>query len=618
MNEKTNSPQKSLFANCRQLRTEGRNGEVESLLSDALRRMCLDPNGVLQAGRVLQKIGTARDPADVLRVTLLGQLTTPWLVSALIATARGRGQYLHAEDGDYDNVAQEIGNLESSTNVVVLLPWSQRLLNQSDRTANERIQDELSFWEYIWSIAMQRNDLHIVQVGYDWIDAGAKGHYQAAVNGGDIDLISRLNNRLRENLPSSSYFVDLEQVSGTIGRAQMYDWRRYFWTKQPFSDAGVVRLSEHIWAGVRAVSTGPKKVLVLDLDNTLWGGVVGELGPLGIDLGETPAGEAYRDFQYLAKSLAECGCLIAICSKNNVEDAREPFEQNPDMVLKLEDIVCFKAGWQPKVEMLREIADKLQLGLDSFVFFDDEPAERELIRQALPEVEVVEVPDDPADYRRALLDGLWFESVAISEEDLVRTKHYKVEQERKQSSPGSVDDYLRSLNMVGEINEIKGPSLDRVLQLVRKTNQFNLTTRRHTRETVVAMVEQSRSVSLTLRMRDRFGDYGLVAVIIAVQDSSQDSATLRIDTWLMSCRVIGRSAEQFIFNSVLKRARASGYSCLVGEYIATKKNAVVKDLYERLGFTRSAEGCAEVDIFNLTIADAKPADTFIVGASSAA
>ena len=159
-------------------------------------------------------------------------------------------------------------------------------------------------------------------------------------------------------------------------------------------------------------------MLVLDLDNTIWGGVVGEVGPLGIELGETPAGEAFRDFQQLARSLADRGGLIAVCSKNNPDDAREPFEKNPDMVLTLDDIVAFEAGWAPKADVIRDMAAKLRLGLDSFVFFDDDPAERELIRQVLPEVEVVEVPEDPARYRQALLDGLWFESVGVSDREL--------------------------------------------------------------------------------------------------------------------------------------------------------------------------------------------------------
>ena len=202
----------------------------------------------------------------------------------------------------------------------------------------------------------------------------------------------RVNEALRANLPAGSFFVDLEQVAGMIGRERFYDPRRYFWTKQPFSEAGTVRLAEHIWAGIRAVTTGPKKVLVVDLDNTLWGGVVGEKGPLGIEFGDSPEGEAYRALQKYLKGLAARGIVLAVASKNNAEDAREPFEKNPDMILGLDDFAAFEAGWGPKGQALERIAQTLNLGLDSLVFLDDNPAEGEQVRQAVPEVSVVEPP----------------------------------------------------------------------------------------------------------------------------------------------------------------------------------------------------------------------------------
>jgi len=602
---------KALFSTCRRLQKDGNKGEAARHLSNALRRGLLDADGILHAGRLLQKID---DTSNALHVSILGQCTTSWLVPALTAVARGRNQTLAVTEADYDNVLQGMSTLDPATNAVVLIPWSQRLLGQSARSPQERLGDELEFWQQVWSMAAARPDLHLVQVGYDWIDAGAAGHFLGSFNGGELDLIRHANQRLRENLPAGSYFVDLEQISGLVGREQMYDRRGYFWTKQPFSDAGVVRLAEHLWAGLRATLTGPKKVLVLDLDNTLWGGVVGETGPLGIELGETPAGDAYRDFQCLAKSLADRGILIAVCSKNNPDDALEPFAKNPDMVLTLDDIAAFKAGWTPKADAIRDIAAELKLGLDSFVFFDDEPAERELVRQALPEVEVIEVPGDPAEYRQALLGGLWFESVSISAEDRVRTKQYQVERQRKQSSPGSVSDYLRSLAMTAEIGLIDLTSIDRVTQLVSKTNQFNLTTRRHTRDAIESMLRQDSAVGLTLRVKDRFGDYGLVGVVIVVSDADSDAAQLRIETWLMSCRIIGRTAEQFLYNALLERLRERDCKRLVGEFIPTKKNLVVADLYERLGFTRCKSGPASNVLFDLSLDNATLAETCIADA----
>ena len=606
------STQKALFSNCRALRRDGRDDQVSDTLRDMLRRNQLDSDGVMKAGRLLQKLESTRGKEACLRVTILGQCTTSWLVPALTALAHGRGQSLIVSEADYDNVVQGIFDLDPATDVVVFIPWSQRLLTDSERSAAERIDDELSFWQQVWTTAADRPDLQIVQIGYDWVDAGAHGHYLGSFVGGEIDVIRQLNARLRKNLPTGAYFVDLEQVSGMLGREHMYDRRSYFWTKQPFNEAGVVRLAEHVWAGIRAITTGPKKVLVLDLDNTLWGGVVGERGPLGIELGDTPAGEAFRDFQRLAKSLTERGRLLAVCSKNNLEDALEPFQKNPDMVLGLDDIAAFEASWTPKADVIRGIADTLRLGLDSFVFFDDDPAEREQVRQILPEVEVIDVPGDPADYREALLQGLWFESVSISKEDRQRTGQYRAEQERVQSqtSAVSVDDYLRSLDLTAEVGSVDETVFGRVVQLVGKTNQFNLTTRRHTPDSIRAMLAQQQTTTLTLNVRDRFGDYGLVAVIIAVANPRKPT-DLRIDTWLMSCRVIGRSVEQFCFNEVLNQAREKGFSRLIGEYIPTRKNRQVADLYARLGFSRCDECDGPTHQFVLEISDAAPVLTFV-------
>ncbi len=233
----------------------------------------------------------------------------------------------------------------------------------------------------------------MLQVGYDWMLPGAEGYGLAGEPGGIVELTRAANAALRRERPPGSYFLDLEMVSGMMGRESFYDPRRYYWTKQPFSERGTLRLAEHLWAGVRAVTTGPKKVLVLDLDNTLWGGVVGETGPLGVALGESPDGEAYRAFQKHAKALTKRGIVLALASKNNEADGREPFEKNPEMVLGLDDIAAAEINWEPKGTTIRRLAETLSLGLDSFVFFDDNPAEREQVRQAIPEVAVAEVPD---------------------------------------------------------------------------------------------------------------------------------------------------------------------------------------------------------------------------------
>jgi FkbH-like protein len=469
----------------------------------------------------------------------------------------------------------------------VLLPWSNRLLGGSE-PAGSLIEAEMDFWRRAWDEATARLKAKVLQVGYDWITPGPLGHGLSGRGDGPIRRVALMNAALRENLPAGAYLLDLSEVSGMAGRANFYDMRNYYWTKQPFSEEGLRVLCEHLWAGVRALSSGAKKVIVLDLDNTLWGGVVGETGPLGVALGDSPEGDAFRSFQRMLKGLAKRGVILAIASKNNLADALEVFEKNRDMVLSLDDFGAYEINWEPKGTTLARMAQSLRLGLDSFVFFDDNPAEREQVRQALPEVEVVDVPEDPAEYARALESALFFEAISLTAEDRQRTEQYVVERKRRalEASAGSLQDYLRSLEMVGDAHLIDAADLPRVVQLLAKTNQFNLTTRRHSREDVVELLSRPGSLGVTLRLSDRFGDHGLVAVLLVVPDARSPREAARIDTWLMSCRVIGRTAEQFLLRMVLDRCREKGYSRIIGEYLPTKKNAIVAGLYEELGFRK--------------------------------
>lgn len=594
--------QAELFNQVNALRKQGRGEEALRLVRDALRRGSLDPEGIDKAGRLIQKeingngIGIA-----ALDILILGQCTTSWLTTALAAAAWGRSLPLRVSDGGYDSILQDLtGTTRSETppRVVILVPWHKRLL-EGGGAAEARIQDEVSFWQQAWQLVKERFHAPVIQVGYDWIIAGPLGQHLSARSDGPVDLVRRMNAALQARLPQDACFVDLEQVSGEFGRASFYDMRRYYWTKQPFSEAGTCRLAEAICGGIQALISGPKKILVLDLDNTLWGGVVGETGPLGVALGDSPEGEAFQAFQKYLKQLAARGVLLAVASKNNPQDAREPFEKNPDMLLRLDDFAAFEACWEPKGVTIPRIATALGLGLDSFVFFDDDPAEREHVRQALPDVEVVEVPVDPAEYVRALESGHWFETTSLTREDEGRSEQYTIERRRReqQASFSSMDDYLRSLEMVGDVRTIADEDLVRVAQLVAKTNQFNLTTRRHTQEDIARLIALPGVIALTLRLRDRFGDHGLVSVLLAVPDGGRE--TIRIDTWLMSCRVISRTAEQFLFGDFLERCRTLGYRRIVGEYIPTKKNGLVANLFEKIGFLPlpdKADGVARFDI----------------------
>ena len=338
-------------------------------------------------------------------------------------------------------------------------------------------------------------------------------------------------------------------------------------------------------ASLLAAQTGlTKKCLVLDLDNTLWGGVIGDDGLAGIRLGQGDGeGEAFVAFQRYAKALKERGILLAVCSKNTEHIAKEVFENHPEMVLRLDDISCFVANWNDKASNLREIARRLNIGASALVFADDNPAERALVRQLVPEVAVPELPPDPADYIQAIEQHRYFQIVSLGREDLQRAEYYRANAEREQLLQGgeNIDDFLSSLNMVATVAPVSPVSLERAAQLINKSNQFNLTTRRRTAAEVAALINDPRWLACTVSLRDRIGDNGLISVLLA----RRDGENLLIDTWLMSCRVLKRGVETLLCNYLCHWVRQNGVRRICGEYLATPKNGLVKDHYADLGFS---------------------------------
>jgi FkbH-like protein len=323
---------------------------------------------------------------------------------------------------------------------------------------------------------------------------------------------------------------------------------------------------------------------VLDLDNTLWGGVIGDDGLEGIVLGQGSAsGEAFIAVQDYAREQARRGIILAVCSKNDEANAREPFEKHPEMLLKSGDIACFVANWQDKAANLRDIAQRLNIGLDALVFLDDNPFERTLIRQELPMVAVPEVPDDPALFAYSLSDAGYFESLAVTAEDRERSAQYQgnIQREALRESATDMNSYLRGLDMKLIWRRFDSVGVQRIVQLINKTNQFNLTTRRYTEEDVKAIMSDRNAIGLQLRLMDRFGDNGIIAIVIGKMGSDRNMV---IDTWLMSCRVLKRNVERTLLDVLCGQARKRGLTIVRGRYIPTSKNALVKDHYTALGF----------------------------------
>lgn len=411
------------------------------------------------------------------------------------------------------------------------------------------------------------------------------GPFDASVGGSLTYLLAEANARLRERiatLPDCATW-DLAGLVRRHGAGEWMDRRLWAMARVPVAQRNQPALASHLVRTIRGLMRTPAKCLVLDLDNTLWGGVIGDDGMAGIQLGDDYPGNLYKEFQRQVLALADRGILLAVVSKNDHAVAMEVFQRHPDMLIKWEDLAAARINWAPKSGNLREIAKELNIGVDSLVFFDDNPVEQAEVRMESPEVQVVDVPADALGFSDALSMVPWFDQVSVSAEDRQRTVLYRMQRDRTDEARrfGSVDEFLASLEMTAEEGELSETTMARVAQLIGKTNQFNLTTRRHSAADLATFAADRNSAVVWLRVADRFGDQGLVGVGVL---HARGEVGI-IDTLLMSCRVMNRRVEVALTAVLVEHARRLGCRELIGEYLPTKKNFVVSDLYPTLGFT---------------------------------
>lgn len=429
------------------------------------------------------------------------------------------------------------------------------------------------------------------------------GSNEQSLPGSPARQIARLNAELRQVADvTGATLLALDAEIAVEGMQRWHDpvlWHR---AKQEISPVAAPCYGELVARLLVAVKGASRKCLVLDLDNTLWGGVVGDDGLDGLVLGQGSAeGEAFASFQAHALQLSKRGVILAVCSKNDESVALEAFDRHPEMILRREDIACFVANWNDKAANLRTIAASLDIGLDALVFVDDNPFERNLVREALPAVAVPEVPDEPAMFAACLADAGYFESVAVTVEDRERTRHYRANAARTAFQSRSTDlaSYLANLDMRLIARRFDTAGLKRITQLINKTNQFNLTTRRMSEEEVAAVMADPGAFGLQMRLLDRFGDNGIISIVIGRLGDGGDVA---IDTWLMSCRVLGRTVEESVLDLVVAHARRLGGGRLVGRYRPTAKNGMVREHYRRLGFSAAGEDADGSTLWYLPLA----------------
>jgi FkbH-like protein len=603
--------------------TTDANARIDKLAALSIHR--LDFIQTIQLGQALTRsLPTAVEGFLSARLAILNSSTVDHLVPAIsVAGLRRRmlfttyvapyGQYrqvlLDTASSLYQNPLEFLLFSLTARDVVGGVP-----LSANETEVDALIRQALDDLRALWRIAQERLRTVVVQQTFLNVAEPLFGSHDRRVPGAPSTVIARLNDRLVEAAAADGVLiVDVARASERDGLDVWFDTARWLQGKMEIAPRMAPMYGELVARVIGAQRGLSKKCLVLDLDNTLWGGVIGDDGLEGIVLGEgSGAGEAHLALQHYAKQLHDRGVVLAVCSKNDASIAEAAFREHPEMLLKPSDIAVFVANWEDKASNLLQIAERLNIGIDSMVFVDDNPVERAHVRASLPIVAVPELPDDPARYVRCLADAGYFEAVAFTSEDARRGAQYAANASRDdlRARSSSLDEFLKTLDMRVVFGPFQTVDLQRIAQLIGKTNQFNLTTRRHSLQDVTTFAGAPHCMTLQFRLIDRYGDNGLVSVMILCPDPD-DPQQLEIDTWVMSCRVFARQLELEAMNVAVETARTRGVRRFQARYTPTAKNGIVKDLYRELGF-RQVPGPQPGDgstLWHLDLDDYVPAAT---------
>lgn len=536
------------------------------------------------AKRLAKLLASGVDVGPRVKIAVLSSFTTDFLVELLTLCLFRRGIAADILKGPYGALATEVlgggAILAGKPDLTVLLPTHRDLLYApepgcSREQAEAAVEREVATWRAIW----ERLQTPVVQLSFDAPPYRTLGELDGFVPGGKLRHVRLVNLALGDSSPPNVALVDAEALGGRLGEAAWHDPHLYHLCKQPFSGAALPEFADTLAATVAGLLGRSRKVLVFDLDNTLWGGVIGDVGLEGIVLGpETAEGEAFVTVQQYAKALARRGIILAVCSKNDAEIARLPFREHPAMVLREEDIACFIASFDNKATGLRRIAESLNVGLDSLVLVDDSPTERAWVRSALPEVMVIELPKSQSGFCRAIEASKAFPTPRLTAEDLTRGASYRVRAETwsAQQTVDDIDGFLAGLESTAIREPVSSGSLDRIVQLIAKTNQFKMNS------TTFCPNEIARDPTcvIALRLVDRLQDYGIVSV--AVTGAEPDELVVR--NWVMSCRVFSRRLEYVMFDLLQRRAADIGAARISLSYEPSQRNKLVQNVLEELGF----------------------------------
>jgi FkbH-like protein len=602
--------------------------DAEGAIGHPLRALAnhfLDENQLLRLAGTLSKArqsGRSLRPLDPFRLALLSNATTDFLAPSIEGSALRHGLALQVLRGSYGQVLQDALATDSPIYAerpdAVLIAtdhrWYPMRACPGDPEQAAAVVDACAAQLQAVRDAVRANAgaVCILQTLAPPPE-GLFGSLDRGLPGTLLHLINELNRSLRQIVEGTEDVVlDAAAVAQSVGLADWHDVSAWNLAKIPFSHQFLPLYADHVARLLASLRGKGRRCLILDLDNTVWGGVIGDDGIEGIKIAQGDAvGEAFLDVQRAALDLRSRGIVLAVCSKNDDAIARRPFLEHPDMLLKLDHLAVFQANWNDKGSNIQAIAEELALGLESVVFLDDNPVERDFVRRTLPAVAVPELPADPALYARTLLAAGYFESVHFSSEDLTRADFYTQNSRRieVQKKVGDLDSYLTSLNMEITFQPFDETGRSRIAQLINKSNQYNLTTHRYTEVDVAAMQIDPSCLTLQVRLMDALGDNGMISVVIGrcVGDD-----TLDLDTWLMSCRVLGRKVEHTVLQFLLEVAAERGIRRIIGQYIPTERNGLVRDHYSKLGFRQSADLDGNGSVWELDVAIAPKMDPIMV------
>lgn len=542
--------------------------------------------------------------APACKAAILGDSATQHLAAAVRGYLFTKGLPAALYEAEYDSVMQETVDADSGLyrfrpDYIILYLCTEKLYQKFCKTKEEQRPRfaEAAFGEIAgyWKDIFAHTGAKIVQYNFIERDDGVFGSYALKAETSFLSQVKKLNRLLEEGSRSQNdvYLCDLNGVAAYYGYRNFHSEALYDAATMPIYTEFLPQAAKRAGDIILALRGKGKKCVVLDLDNTLWGGVVGDDGTEGIQLGELGAGRAFVRFQRWLKELSARGIILCVCSKNEEKAAKQPFEEHPDMVLRLSDIAVFVANWEDKAQNIRNILKQLNIGADSVVFLDDNPFERDFVRAAVPDVTVPDLPEDPSDYVRYLQELNLFETASLSEEDRRRNAQYREEAERVESAKSytTLDEFLADLQMTVDCSPFRPFQYPRIAQLTQRSNQFNLRTVRYTEAEIAQIAADDNYLTLQFTMEDRFGDCGLVSVVIL----KKEGEALFVDTWLMSCRVLKRTLEEFVVNTMVRTAREHGFGRIVGEYLPTAKNKMVENIYPAFGFTGAGEHRFTVD-----------------------